>query len=152
MTDTTTDTTDDRTPVFYTADVVLFAMRGNEPLVLLIERGWDPHQGRLAFPGGHVEPDESSEAAARREAQEETGLDLAGIPLRMVGVYDEPGRDPRGRYVSVVYTATLASLPAPVAGDDAARAFWLPLATALREARDGRFAFDHARILTDARG
>ncbi|MGW4400682.1 NUDIX domain-containing protein [Amycolatopsis nivea] len=143
---------DDRHPVFYAADAVLFARQDGVWHVLLIERGWDPHQGKLALPGGHVEPGETSEQAARREAEEETGLGLAGIPMRLVGVYDKPGRDARGRYVSVAYTATLsgAALPVPVAGDDAARAMWLPLAAAAVEAKRGGFAFDHAAILADA--
>ncbi|MFD5245660.1 NUDIX domain-containing protein [Amycolatopsis sp. NPDC058340] len=141
---------DRRAPVFYAADVVLFAHRDGVPHVLLIERGWDPHQGKAAFPGGHVDAGETSLEAAKREAVEETGLDLDRIPLRLVGVYDTSGRDPRGRYVGIARTAVLPTMPAPIAADDAAAASWVPLAVAIRMARAGGFAFDHADILADA--
>ncbi|MEU9686160.1 NUDIX hydrolase [Amycolatopsis japonica] len=141
---------DRRAPVLYAADVVLFAYRDGVPHVLLIERGWNPHQGKKAFPGGHVDAGETALEAAKREAVEETGLDLDRIPLRLVDVYDTPGRDPRGRYVGVAYTAVLPTMPAPIAADDAAAASWIPLVTAVRLARGDRFAFDHADILADA--
>jgi 8-oxo-dGTP diphosphatase len=140
---------DDRHPVFYAADVILFALHDDVWHVLLIERGWPPHKGKLAFPGGHVD-DETSEQAARREAAEETGLDLTGVMLDRIGVYDAPGRDARGRYVSVAYGAVLRTMPAPVAGDDARAAAWMPLRVAVRMAVGGGFAFDHADMLFDA--
>jgi 8-oxo-dGTP diphosphatase len=124
-----------------TADVVLVAA-GH---VLLIERGWDPYEGCWALPGGHVDAGETSIAAAARELAEETGISVPVADLRQVGAFDAPGRDPRGRYVSVAYTATLPAAPvAPTAGDDATAARWWPL-TALPP-----LAFDHADILTAA--
>jgi 8-oxo-dGTP diphosphatase len=141
---------DDRHPVFYAADVVLFAPADGVWHVLLIERGWAPHRGQLAFPGGHVDPDETSVQAARREACEETGLDLSGVDLDRIGICDGPGRDARGRYVSVVYGAVLGEMPAVVAGDDARMAAWVPLRVAVRLATGGGFAFDHAVMLHDA--
>ncbi|MCF3143686.1 NUDIX hydrolase [Streptomyces platensis] len=133
-----TDTTDET--IRYTADVVLLAA-GN---VLLIERGWDPFKGRWALPGGHVDRGETSLAAAARELEEETGITVPVADLRQVGAYDAPGRDPRGRYVSVAYTATLPSPVSPMAGDDATAARWWPL-DALPH-----LAFDHAEILAHA--
>lgn len=62
--------------------------------------------------------------------------------LRQVGTFDAPGRDPRGRYVTVTYTTTLPQPVQPSAGDDATAARWWPL-TALPE-----LAFDHAAILS----
>ncbi|GGZ18350.1 NUDIX domain-containing protein [Streptomyces nitrosporeus] len=121
----------------YTADVVLLAA-GH---VLLIQRRWDPHAGSWALPGGHVDAGEASLQAAVRELKEETGLPVAADALRQVGAFDAPGRDPRGRYVTVAYTATLPELTAPTAKDDAADARWWPL-TALPD-----LAFDHAAIL-----
>ncbi len=127
-----------------TADVVLFAIDDSEPHVLLIRRDRPPFAGCWALPGGHVDPGEQVEDTAHRELAEETGIHTGA--LHPVGIYSDPGRDPRGRYVTWAYTATLPALVEPTAGDDAADARWIPLADALA---DG-LAFDHDRILTDA--
>lgn|GEM_PF-6594995 len=127
-----------------TADMVVLAARRGHRYVLLIERGKEPYVGSWALPGGHLEAGEPARAAAVRELVEETGVRV-GSP-RLVGVYGRPGRDPRGRYVSVAYTITLPALAAVWAGDDASVAHWLPLRTLDRD----RLAFDHGQILTDA--
>ncbi|MFF2787605.1 NUDIX domain-containing protein [Streptomyces sp. NPDC058049] len=124
----------------YTADVVV--IRGDE--VLVIERGWPPHQGMLALPGGHVDAGETSLAAAGRELLEETGVRVDVDALTLVGVYDGVGRDPRGRYVSVAYAVAVPAGTVARAGDDAAAVRWVPLAD------PGELAFDHARIVADA--
>ncbi|WEH43969.1 NUDIX hydrolase [Streptomyces sp. AM 2-1-1] len=121
----------------YTADVVLLAA-GH---VLLIQRRWNPYAGSWALPGGHVDVGEASLQAAVRELKEETGITVPADAFVQVGVFDAPGRDPRGRYVTVAYTATLPELTAPTALDDAADARWWPL-NALPP-----LAFDHATIL-----
>ena len=108
--------------------------------VLLVERANDPFKGRLALPGGFVEEGEGLADAALRELREATGL--GDVYLEQLYTFGDPGRDPRGRVVSVAYYA-LTSAPAHVvkAGSDAARAHWsIPPAA-------GRLAFDHARIL-----
>lgn len=66
--------------------------------------------------------------------------------LTMIGMYDTPDRDPRARVVSAAYMAVLADMLAPVAGDDARDARWVPVAEALA----ARLAFDHRTILLDA--
>ncbi len=125
----------------YTADVV--CLRGTE--VLLIERGWPPHQGLLALPGGHVDAGETARAAAARELLEETGVNVSPDDLALVGVYDRPDRDPRGRYVSVAYLAVVPADTTARAGDDAAAVRWVPLSA------PGDLAFDHGDIVADAR-
>jgi 8-oxo-dGTP diphosphatase len=140
-----------RETVRLTADVVLFAHLDGQRHVLLIQRGRQPYQGYWALPGGHVDPGETTIAAARRELTEETGLSVPA--LAKVRVYSTPGRDPRGRYVAAVYTADLGAVDryevvAPTAGDDAAEVCWVPVAEVLTGDR-WPLAFDHRRIITE---
>ncbi|MFI6587504.1 NUDIX domain-containing protein [Embleya sp. NPDC050493] len=134
-----TDETTER--VTYTADVVCI----REGEVLLITRGWPPHEGMLALPGGWVDPGETSLAAAVRELLEETGVRVDAEDLVLVGVYDDPDRDPRGRYVSAAYGVTVPADTTARAGDDAAAVRWVPIDRLPRG-----LAFDHRRILGDA--
>lgn len=132
----------DRT-VALTVDLVLLTIRDGDLHVLLVERGHDPYAGRWAIPGGFVEPDEDLEEAARRELAEETGVDDVADHLEQLRTYATPGRDPRGRIVSVAHVAFAPEPPDPVAGSDAAGARWWPV----RELPP--LAFDHDRILAD---
>jgi 8-oxo-dGTP diphosphatase len=125
----------------YTADVVAIDPDGR---VLLIERGWDPFEGYSALPGGHVDPGETSRAAAVRELLEETGVEVTKDDLTLIGVYDAADRDPRGRYISAAYLARVPAGTRAVAGDDARAADWFPL-DALPP-----LAFDHEDILRAA--
>lgn len=127
------------------SDVVLFGVREGALHVLLIKRGWEPFAGCWALPGGWVDPGESVEAAAYRELTEETGIRI-GPCLKASGVYSEPGRDPRGRYVSFAYTARLAHCPPATAADGELAAEWAPAA----ELPGLALAFDHAQIVRDA--
>ncbi len=127
-----------------TADMVLFTRLSGNWHVLLITRGKAPFKGRLALPGGYLDPSDTTPlAGALRELREETGVRLATADP--VGIYETPGRDPRGNLVSHAFTAITSGLT-PKAGDDAATARWIPLA----EATASRLAFDHHQILTDA--
>ncbi|MGW0815328.1 NUDIX domain-containing protein [Streptomyces viridiviolaceus] len=133
-------------PFAVTVDLAVFTLRAGALHVLLVERGQEPYAGRWALPGGFLLPDESAETAARRELAEETGLaDVTGLHLEQLRTYSEPGRDPRMRVVSVAFAALLPHLPEPHGGGDAAEARWVPYDTA------GNLAFDHDRILADAR-
>ena len=126
-----------KTPLL-AVDCAAFDARGR---VLLIRRSNAPYKGRYALPGGFVEVGETVEAACRRELEEETGV-KAGT-LRLVGVYSDPARDPRGHTCSIVYLARLARAVAR-AGDDAATAEWVG------DWSKVDLAFDHAAILADA--
>lgn len=114
-------------------------VRGSK--LLLIRRGNPPFKNTWALPGGFVEYGETVERAVRREVREETCLDTS--IRRLVGVYSDPDRDPRGHTVSVVFLLTVES-GSPQGGDDAAEARWFDIA-ALPE-----LAFDHAKIIRDA--
>lgn len=71
--------------------------------IVLVKRLNDPYKNHWALPGGFVEYGEKVESAAIREAKEETGLDIELDKL--VGVYSDANRDPRGHTVTVAYTA-----------------------------------------------
>src|SRR5262245_19398557 len=127
-----------KTPLL-AADCVVFDARGR---VLLIRRKHPPFQGHYAIPGGFVEIGETVEEASRRELKEETGLEVG--PLRLVGIYSDPKRDPRGLTCSVVFLGRPMRTTAQ-AGDDAAATEWIEDWSRIE------LAFDHAKILADAR-
>jgi 8-oxo-dGTP diphosphatase len=115
--------------VLLPCDRVVLIERKNEP------RGW-------ALPGGFVDEGETLEAAAVREAREETGLTVELV--EQLHAYSDPRRDPRQHTISTVFLARAAG--DPVGADDAARAEgfrWAELPVGI--------VFDHAEILADAR-
>ncbi|WP_297536402.1 NUDIX hydrolase [Thermococcus sp.] len=112
--------------------------------VVLIRRKREPFKDFYALPGGFVEYGESVEDALKREMKEETGLDVR--ILRLVGVYSDPGRDPRGHTVSVAFLCLGEGKLK--AGDDAKEVHVFPVDEALKLP----LAFDHGRILRDALG
>lgn len=140
--------TNDTTPetAHLTADVVLFGGHVGDLRVLAIRRRWDPFADCWALPGGHVDQGEQTIDAARRELAEETGL-AVGI-LHPFGVYADPGRDPRGRYVTFAYAARVLDLPEPTPADGATDAQWIPVRHLTCGASG--LAFDHVRIVSDA--
>lgn len=121
---------------FPTVDVVLYRPQSG---ILLIERRNPPYG--WALPGGFIDYGESAEQAACREALEETGLVVRLCGL--LGVYSDPGRDPRFHTLSIVYIAE-ADNGEPCAGDDAKNARFFPL-----HALPPDIAFDHRQIITD---
>ena len=124
-----------------TVDVVL-ATRDARPRVLLIRRKSDPFAGTWALPGGFVDEGERLIDAARRELEEETGVEVE--ELEQLYAAGDPGRDPRGWTVSVVFLGRVKRAKAK-AGDDAAAVCWFPLD------EPPPMAFDHAAILDRAR-
>lgn len=129
-----------------TVDLVVLTVRADELAALVVKRGVEPYSGRWALPGGFVGDREDLASAAARELAEETGIAAIDAHLEQLATYGAPGRDPRGRVVTVAYLALVADLPTPTAGSDAAEAAWLPVTGLLRP---GRLAFDHRQILSD---
>lgn len=107
--------------------------------IVLIQRGKEPYKGMWALPGGHLDYGESLEKAAAREVMEETGLEA--YEVTQVHAYSEPGRDPRGHYVSMVFKVKVKG--ELKAGDDAANIGVYPLASL------PPLAFDHAGMIRD---
>ena len=117
------------------ADIVVFAIMADgerdntrkpqdkKLKILLIERGGYPYKGCWAMPGGFCRKGEDVIDSARRELCEETGIGDAYVKL--VGVYGEPGRDPRGWVISSTYMALMDGERCSIeAGDDAQDARW----------------------------
>ena len=117
-------------------DVVIPSEAGG----VLIRRGSEPFEGQWALPGGFVDVGETVYEAAVREVAEETGL--AVEVSRLVGVYSEPNRDPRGHNVSVAFLACVLGGQMQAASDAAEVEVLDPNTVEL--------AFDHSRIIADA--
>ncbi len=110
----------------------------NARRIVLIKRKNPPYG--WALPGGFVEYGESLEDAARREAKEETSLDVELI--RQFHTYSEPGRDPRQHTVSTVYIAGAKGSPRGMDDAESAEVFSM-------EELPYEMAFDHRQILND---
>ena len=123
-----------------TVDLVIFTVRDDALQVLLVQRGAAPFKDRWALPGGFVREDEPLERAALRELEEETGV--RDVYLEQLYTFGDPGRDPRGRVITVAYFALIASdRQTLAAGTDAAAARWFPAGA------PPALAFDHRQIL-----
>jgi 8-oxo-dGTP diphosphatase len=119
-----------------TVDVVIKTPEG----VVLVKRGNEPYEGKWALPGGFVRYGERVEEAAVREALEETGLEVK--LQRLVGIYSDPERDPRGHVVSACFLAKRIGGKLKAASD--AKGVKIFKRIPWRE-----LAFDHAQILKD---
>jgi 8-oxo-dGTP diphosphatase len=126
-----------------TVDCVVFGLDDQALKVMLIERGVPPFEGQWALPGGFVRLDESLEAAALRELQEETGI--AQVFLEQLYTFGDVGRDPRDRVITVAYYALINLSEHRIqATTDAKAAAWFSAAN------PPKLAFDHDRILAVA--
>jgi bifunctional NMN adenylyltransferase/nudix hydrolase len=137
-------------PVFLTTDAVV-VQSGH---LLVIRRGFQPGKGLLALPGGFLAENLTLEDSALKELKEETNIRVPAPVLRgsikASHVFDFPDRSLRGRTVTFAYFIELApdlkeGLPRVKGGDDAKKAFWLPL-SALGEKED-EFFEDHIHIV-----
>ena len=122
-----------------TVDAAVFALVEGKARLLLVQRKHEPFQGSWALPGGFIEIDEDLQEAAARELGEETGLRY--VPLEQLHTFVKPGRDPRGRTITVVYSGSAGKNWAQIeAADDAARVRWFDIDNL------PQLAFDHDEI------
>ena len=137
-------------PVFVATDAVVV----ESGHVLVIRRGFQPGKGLLALPGGFLKADLTLEDNAIKELKEETQIKVPSQVLRGSikdqKAFDHPERSQRGRTVTFAYYIELEpklkeGLPKVKGGDDAKKAFWLPL-SALGEMEE-EFFEDHLSII-----
>ncbi len=122
-----------------TVDIIIeMEHSGGQPGIVLIKRKNPPYG--WALPGGFVDYNESLEQAAKREAKEETSLDIQIV--NQMFTYSDPERDPRFHTITTVYVARAKGTPE--AKDDA-----VEIGVFSREEIDFPLAFDHAKILED---
>lgn len=116
----------------------------SENKIVLVKRKFDPYKNFCALPGGIVEYGERVEEACIREAFEETGLKVK--IQKLLGVYSDPGRDPRGHFITLVF------LCKPVGGElkKETRETREVKLFSREETRKIKLAFDHEKILKDA--
>lgn len=123
-----------------TVDVLMMSLRQRDLQMLLIKRRAWPFEGMWAIPGGFVMMNESLEAAAKRELQEETGVQ--DVYLEQLYTFGDPDRDPRTRVITVVYFALLDSERLQVrAASDATDVGWFSVYDL------PSLAFDHQMIV-----
>ncbi|MBK5192429.1 MAG: NUDIX hydrolase [Flavobacteriaceae bacterium] len=125
-----------------TVDAVIFYRKSDILNVLLIRRKNDPFRDQWALPGGFLEENETMEEGAKRELEEETGLKIE--KLQQVSAFGTPGRDPRGRTISIAFVALIDAEVKVKASDDAVDAKWF----SLNDLPD--LAFDHREIISEA--
>ena len=127
-----------------TVDSVIFCKVNNRFKVLLIQRKNDPFKDQWALPGGFVEEGEDLETAAKRELLEETGVKVDS--MEQVKAFGKPGRDPRGRTISIAFLSRIFCEEELKASDDAKAAEWFEL----EKVHDMKLAFDHDEIINVA--
>ncbi len=134
-----------------TVDVCVVVRTSYSTEILLIERGADPFKGSLALPGGFLNNNENIIQGALRELKEETTISNVDLPFfTFVGVYSEPGRDPRGWTISnlFVYDVQGSYRPNVKASDDAVNHEWVSFDSIKLGVT--KLAFDHKQMVMDA--
>ena len=128
--------------IIHAVDAIIEDGKGN---IVLIMRKFPPYQGYYALPGGSVEKGEHNKEALIREVREETNLKVT--PMEKIGIYDEPGRDPRGNIHSTAYRCRISGTITDMQIEEET----LDVKVFSKEqVKDMELAFDHKKILKDA--
>ncbi|MBY9004251.1 MAG: NUDIX hydrolase [Candidatus Lokiarchaeota archaeon] len=116
----------------------------NEGNIILIRRKYPPYKDYFALPGGGVDRGETQKHAVIREIKEETNLDI--VIESKIGLYDKPGRDPRGEVHSTVYKCSIVGGKDKMkSGDDSKDV----IVVSKEELKNLKLAFDHKDMLKD---
>ena len=133
----------DRKTPYLVADALVIK-RAKEIEILLVKRKRGAFIGHWALPGGFVEIGETLKNAAAREVLEETCLKVK--PERIIGIYDDPKRDPRGHMVSVVFLCSIKGGKLKPQPEEVSEVRFFPVL----KIRKLKIAFDHRKIINDA--
>jgi 8-oxo-dGTP diphosphatase len=122
-------------------DAAVFSFFRDMVKLLFIKRKNEPFKGKWALPGGFIGIDEELDDTVARELFEEAGL--SGIALEQMHTFGKPGRDPRGRQITIVFMGVASKEQRKLkAGDDAAEARWFDIGKLPRD-----LAFDHNEVV-----
>lgn len=136
--------------MYLTIETVCFALMEGSLHVLLVQRSGEPFSGAWALPGGEIQVDEPFDAAAQRILSESAGV--WGVYLEQLYTFGDPGRDPRGRAVSVTYYALMPSMSVnPSMSNARPGRGWTAAEWHRVDQLPGPLAFDHGRIVSYAR-
>lgn len=128
--------------IIQAVDAIIEDGKGN---IILIKRKFPPYQGFYALPGGSVEKGEKHKEALIREVREETNLKVE--PIEKTGIYDEEGRDPRGRVHSTAFRCTiLGSVSEMHTGEETIDVKLF----SKKQVNEMELAFDHKKMLRDS--
>lgn len=130
---------DTKQNIAVTTDCAIFFGNKKELKILLVQRKNEPFKGEWALPGGFLEEQESMEAGAKRELEEETGLKIKKI--QQIEAFGALGRDPRGRTISIAFWGEALSEEKVMGADDALTAQWF------ETTQLPNLAFDHKKII-----
>ncbi|WEU41093.1 MAG: NUDIX hydrolase [Candidatus Odinarchaeum yellowstonii] len=111
--------------------------------IVLIKRRFPPFKDFWALPGGIVKYGESVEEALLREVKEETGLTVK--IKKLVGVYSNPNRDPRGHVISICFLCEFSDGVLKASSDAADINVF-----SLEEVSSLQLAFDHLKMIIDS--
>lgn len=127
----------------YTVDGIV--LDNDEKSIILVKRKYPPYQGYYALPGGFIKRGESPKKALSRELKEETNINV--FIIKKVGVYDDPGRDPRGEVHSTTFLCKVKGKDYNLkAKTDSLVAEFIPI----NKLDTIKLAFDHRDMLEDA--
>lgn len=127
-----------------TVPAVIDAVVVHKGKIVLTKRTIKPYKGYFVLPGGFIEPGETSKEACKRETKEESGLNVKIIKL--IGIFDDPYRDPRGHTLSVAYLCkSVGGKLKPQEEENSEVKLFSP-----KEIKKMELGFDHKKILQEA--